>query len=325
VFFISNLFETAKDLYFEGYSLRSIEKKLGYPRKRLSRELKAENSFKDFNKHRSLEMKCHYTKPIHYDIVDNYISGATMKDLEAVYGISATTINRILYYHNVNTTNRAYRTYKLNETVFEEIDNEESAYWLGFLYADGYIRNDLSAVELSLTKRDEDHIIRFKKFLGTNSPIKDKKVTLSGKEYTASKITVCSKKLSSDLTSLGCFNNKSTTLSFPNFISKKYLHHFMRGYFDGDGSFQVYQSSQNHTPILSFGILGTLNFLEGYHNNLPFLNSYKSIEERQVIKHGKAYELRYSGNSVSRLFGEFIYKNSTVFLPRKYDKYAVVL
>jgi hypothetical protein len=29
--------------------------------------------------------------------------------------------------------------YKINEDFFQEIDTEEKAYWLGFLYADGYI------------------------------------------------------------------------------------------------------------------------------------------------------------------------------------------
>lgn len=31
------------------------------------------------------------------------------------------------------------RKYKLNEHFFDEL-NEKSAYWLGFLYADGYVR-----------------------------------------------------------------------------------------------------------------------------------------------------------------------------------------
>ena len=34
----------------------------------------------------------------------------------------------------------ANKKYTVNENYFENIDNEEKAYWLGFLYADGYVR-----------------------------------------------------------------------------------------------------------------------------------------------------------------------------------------
>ena len=34
------------------------------------------------------------------------------------------------------------RKYNLNQNYFENIDSHEKAYWLGFIYVDGYIRKN---------------------------------------------------------------------------------------------------------------------------------------------------------------------------------------
>ena len=57
------------------------------------------------------------------------------------------------YHHNMK------RKYDINEDYFNEIDTKEKAYFLGFLYADGYnhkceIRKSSSSVNLSLVEQD---------------------------------------------------------------------------------------------------------------------------------------------------------------------------
>lgn len=66
-----------------------------------------------------------------------------------------------------------------------------------------------------------------------------------GKEY--SRIQISSKTLTADLLKLGCTPRKSLTLKFPNdgiFKSNDLIRHFIRGYFDGDGS--VFISMEKH-------------------------------------------------------------------------------
>ena len=58
-----------------------------------------------------------------------------------------------------------WRKVKVNEDYFEIIDTEHKAYWLGFLYADGYVSNTCSTVELGLQEKDYDHLVKLKKSL----------------------------------------------------------------------------------------------------------------------------------------------------------------
>lgn len=43
-------------------------------------------------------------------------------------------------------------------TYFENIDTEEKAYWLGFLYADGYVNANEDKIELCLAEKDFHHL-----------------------------------------------------------------------------------------------------------------------------------------------------------------------
>ena len=66
------------------------------------------------------------------------------------------------------------RKYFYNDNYFEQIDSEEKAYWVGFLYGDGHISDH--TVYLCLQTRDKGHIIKFLKAINADTvPIKDSK------------------------------------------------------------------------------------------------------------------------------------------------------
>ncbi|MGM9535052.1 MAG: hypothetical protein ACI3VR_07355, partial [Intestinibacter sp.] len=62
---------------------------------------------------------------------------------------------------------------KFNEHIFDVIDTEEKAYWLGFIFADGYIgstplepnKKSVYNFELSLKLEDTSHLEKFKSFI----------------------------------------------------------------------------------------------------------------------------------------------------------------
>ena len=66
------------------------------------------------------------------------------------------------------------RLYTLNENFFETIDTEDKAYWLGFIYADGYITKSKTGqhnLGIKLSIKDLAHLQKFALDIKTNKPI----------------------------------------------------------------------------------------------------------------------------------------------------------
>lgn len=219
--------------------------------------------------------------------------------------------------------------FSFNENFFEIIDTEEKAYWLGFLYADGYVSQTFrNYVSLTLSKKDELHLYKFKKSLNSNHNIKNniiKKGKFFGKEYSIIHLT--SKKFKKDLENKGCVNKKSLITIFPKqSIPDNLINHFIRGYFDGDGSVflsnEIHHRTKKIEPIIHCRMLGTKNFIEQciIEMNFPIItlkkykNSNKEVMYEFVIKRKKrCKELK-----------DFLYKNATIYLDRKkeiFDNY----
>lgn len=83
--------------------------------------------------------------------------GLTQREMAARLNVDRTTIQRALKKLNVKTPNY-HNAVKFNNTVFDNIDTEEKAYWLGFLYADGSVSSTINNVEVSLSIKDVDHL-----------------------------------------------------------------------------------------------------------------------------------------------------------------------
>lgn len=120
-------------------------------------------------------------------------------------------------------------TSNMNTYVFEKIDTEEKAYWLGFLYADGYVSFDTNHIELSLATCDSAHVFKFGEFLNFDGTIQTNDIR--------TRISFRSKKIHDDLIKLGCIPQKSLISKFPNYnqVPKHLMIPFIRGYIDGDG------------------------------------------------------------------------------------------
>ena len=217
---------------------------------------------------------------------------------------------------NKNSISKSKRIHELNETIFEVIDTEEKAYWLGFLYADGYIDKE-KGFELTLKESDYDHLIKFQKFMQCDNNIAYRS------QQKAYRIGIYSKKIAQDLINLGCFQAKSFTLKFPTSeqVPEDLIHHFMRGYFDGDGCITYGQGQ------LRFSVIGTPEFLNDYEAYLLTALNRTTVNKRlrRFDWTENTETINYSGNKqVNKIFN-FLYKNATIYLERKYAKYIAVL
>lgn len=304
------MYKVAKKMYLDGMSMMAIEREIGFPRKKLSRLLKEDNVLRKFHDGTSLKSKKKYESKEHYQIVEGYLKGKTTLELASEYNISDSKVGRILFYHKIDARKNFFK-YNVDDTVFEKVDNEEKAYWLGFLYADGYVNQDNTSLELTLSKKDTEHLSKFKAFMKTESPIKEKKVFLKNKIHYASRLFICNKKICDDLKTLGCINNKGNKLVFPNnqILPKELKHHFMRGYFDGDGSSRLRKDGQRCIEII-----GNYDFIVSFRN---ILHNKLGLNKNKLVRHGKAFGVRYGGNNIYAKFKDYIYKDATVYLERK--------
>lgn len=209
--------------------------------------------------------------------------------------------------------------YSCDENYFEKIDTEDKAYWLGFLYADGYVRvgkRNSGQLKLKLCKNDKDHIQKFKKSINSTHPIKDSidYFKKDNKEYISnnSTLNVYNEKISKDLISNGCVNNKTFKIRLPE-LEDNMMHHFIRGYFDGDGCIHKIKNRPNSYSI---SICSNHNFIIDLLNFMNIGN---------ILNKGKYSLLIINKISEVKKFRDFMYKDSKVFLDRKYKKFESII
>ncbi|MEA3319375.1 MAG: hypothetical protein U9Q88_05035 [Bacillota bacterium] len=101
------------------------------------------------------------------------------------------------------------------------------AYILGFFLADGAITDITQNV--SIAQKESEILEQIRDEMESNHPIGKNK-------YGINILNINSKIIKDDLMNIhGLTPNKSKTVKFP-YVPEEYMHHFIRGYFDGDGS-----------------------------------------------------------------------------------------
>jgi DNA-binding transcriptional regulator WhiA len=241
-------------------------------------------------------------------IVDYNTGNFKLKELSLKYHIKYDTISKNIRKMGILTN--PHGKISLNSDIFEKIDTEQKAYWLGFLYADGSVYKDSKGhyrFELGLQQRDLEHIQKFKKFINSRHKISYRENT---KSY---RISFNDSKFCNDLITLGCVPKKSLILKFPTEaqVPKKLIRHFIRGYFDGDG----YLSKP--PKQLTLDLLGTEEFLDCL---LTHVDSTKKTLKKDKRHLNNTFKFSLCGNN-ARNFLKFIYKDAIVFLERKKELY----
>lgn len=233
------------------------------------------------------------------------------------YGIKRQTLSKHLKargYEVINYQNRL----RCDETVFDNIDNEESAYWLGFLYADGNISSVGNRLEVRLSIKDLSHLEKFRKFLKLSTEIRTGICNGNGFCH----LSVRNKHLWNTLNNLGCYPQKSLILKFPKLSIFKgnvqeLVLHFIRGYVDGDGCLTIYKRK---TGVIAteLNLVGTESFLKTV--NKIFKNKGYISNKSCQNWINKAFQLKFSFVP-SRKIARYLYGNANVYLERKYNKY----
>jgi hypothetical protein len=203
---------------------------------------------------------------------------------------------------------------------FSNIDTEEKAYILGFIAADGNIRHNdpYHVLQICLAEQDKEFLEDLRNRISPRHKISF--IEKGPKEFPNSKgkirnvqnqyyLGIGNKHLIHQLEKWELPINKSLVLRFPSFLSKELERHWVRGYFDGDGSITF-----GHQIIAT--VVGTEHVTASIREDFSkiFPNRCK------ICPSEKIFRLTYSG-STCEAFLDWIYKDATIYLPRKYNKY----
>lgn len=248
-------------------------------------------------------------------MVSRYLAGESSLKIAADIGCNFCSVYHELQRRGIPVREpfERHQKFGLNTDFFTSINTEASAYWLGFLAADGAMQEGFR-VSLVLAIKDKAHLHKYKVALSSSKPIVDFQIKSSGFSY--SRFNFRSVKVFGALVSHGVTPRKSHTLKFPTHIHPSLIHHFMRGYFDGDGSF-----CQNRHPSnpLIFSVIGNLAFLTEYQKVLTANCKLRSVTALS-IKHRETPNIRtcrYSGLQQVWHIANFLYKDATIYLERK--------
>jgi hypothetical protein len=236
-------------------------------------------------------------------------------------------LNKICPLYQNNTSKR-----KLRHDFFKNIETEIQAYLLGFHAADGNVNLERHTLRVRLTKTDSEIVQLFKEIIspeaytrdvnGFSSIIRDNIVTTK----TAYEVSISSKVLVGDIIQLGFGPNKTyDELHLPN-IKEELMRHFIRGYFDGDGSIigsvrkpNINNREKNYRVTRSFQIDCKKRTL--MQEIKEFLFNYEINLNINYVKRDDLYRLvTASRGEVTKIFN-FLYTDSNFYLQRKFDKF----
>lgn len=269
--------------------------------------------------------KIHFTEEQIEDIVNQHLKNISLEVVGKQYGCSQPVIRNVVKSRGYTPT---CRRSDLNENFFDVIDDEVKAYWLGYLAADGTIRvressiskdgkkrNRGNSIHLKLSTMDEDHLKKFRDVICPNSVLKYATSVVKTKKGNISTsynviLNLYSNHIVSQIIDKGVGPRKTFTVGKPN-IEEKYIRHYLRGLFDGDGTVSVCDSKNMRYSIASAS-----------DKMFEFLYEHLKSLDIDIRRYGINCNIGKREDTLR--FYDYIYKDATVWLERKRDKVDVV-
>jgi len=284
-------------------------------------------------------MKTKFSDEKNNEIARLYIEELkSSREIKEIVGCSTTAVFNVLRRMGLNTRplEIATKTYSVNRNYFEKIDNHDKGALFGFALADGCIvennRGYTHSLVFGVHPKDTDYIEFIKSQLEYTGPIKiiECKYGRNGKDTLPScRMSVCDNQICKDLIKMGCGPRKSFNTDFPKeeHIPKEFLHSFIRGVFEGDGWLSVFENKRSPGKYIStFGICVTGSF---GNELVKIVEKELKIKCNMRLKHvgepDNVYTFSVGGNLQILKFMQWIYRDGTFYMSRKYNKYLELL
>lgn len=261
------------------------------------------------------------TKKEVLNLYNEYLNGATQVQLNKKY---KTDTGYLFKKYNLKSRTPSESRIRFRHTGiklnynFKSISNEYEAYIVGMFLADGWVNKN----QLGLTLKQSD-----KKLLKEIKNYFSKDITLQ-KDKNSYKFVISSTQACINAINLGIVRNKSKKqISIPE-MDEKLLRHFIRGYFDGDGTvFKCYNKYlKSNICSTTINILKSIQKILKDNNIYSTINIEKRVGKKMNLPNNKSciakadiYRLFIRRKNDLKKFFDYLYLDSNIYLERKYN------
>jgi hypothetical protein len=260
-----------------------------------------------------------YTPTVEAMIVADYSKGKSTHELVSLYGGDRKAIALRLKRAGVVQRTVAERQHRLpcRDDAFANAEgDEEAAYWVGMLMADGCISKSKHStwVILALAERDAAHVERFRTFLNATNKILEtppKPTATAPRRGAMRDFRVASKQMASDLSRYGIAPRKTKTAEVKVLETNR---HFWRGVIDGDGCLNLgRRSNPKHASRPVLQLSGSESLCRQFET---FAEALTKTRARAHRSHGNWGFSLSSGAAIEMI--AHLYTDCTVALARKW-------
>ena len=266
---------------------------------------------------------------IQQNIIGLYNAKKTLKEIAGEVGVTAKTVRSILRINNVSMRSLSDSHTKfdlVDPNFFEQIDTQEKAYFLGFLYADGCLSE--KGVSLRLQEADKPILDKLNKLIYKDKPLNFflRKKTDKYNRQEQYGINIHNSKMCSDLLKLGLAPRKSFVLPFPseNIVPKSLLNHFVRGVMDGDGTIGVYPNlPARKSYYIKFSLICSCDFGIKFKEIVSDVTGSENVGSSiKKYEGGDMMIVSAQKRDVVKSFLTWLYQDDIISLGRKKEKFT---
>lgn len=260
------------------------------------------------------------------DIINSYQNGESSVSIGKRYNTTHKPILKIIHKNNIEiNVSRSHRKYSVDESYFDVIDTPNKAYVVGLLSADGcnYIKK--STISISLEECDKEILEKICIDMKNEHPLEyidySNKHDFGYSYKNQYRMLIFSSHMCNRLSEIGVVPNKSLLLEFSSAIPKEYYSDYVRGVFDGDGTFGVH-NIEKYNGTITVSITSTYMFCSYLqiflHDNMGITSKIVESSNHNGITH----DIRISTKSDTKKFLDWIYQDAILYLQRKHDIYV---
>jgi len=238
-------------------------------------------------------------------ILEDYRETQSCAETAGKFNLHRDTVEKYAREAGILRAPGGIRKYAFNEEFFAAY-TREACYWAGFLAADGsLVDNGKGAriIAVMLARKDREHLSSFTRCAGSEHPVHD----LVAAGVPESQVRISSRRWWDDLhIRFNLTQRKSFTLQPPPQMPDEMNWHYVRGYFDGDGT-----------------AAGAPKQIQVWSGSRLFIEWIKKVwgSHHKIGPHARIWRLAISGPVLRRVL-PLMYADSTpdTRLARKYER-----